>query len=651
MILPMKKVCIMVQDKTRVDALRKLRAAGVMHLERRDAPVDVNSTALKQKAKVEDSIGLIQDFKLPKKKKVPVIPGDPRTNRERRQTPTGMHRGRRASDVFGTEAEAPYSLDAVRATKRPYLPDMMVGFGEERKELKEQDFTLSREIMRIEGWGEFDPKTITEMNDWIPTYLYEISPEVFSHLDKDIQYIRIKSDKSVVRLLVIEKPIPGVTPFQLPQQPLSELVQEEEKIKADLLKIEEKLKNFADRRPALNKEMALVLYDLEFETANAGLYGVDEIPDDMKLSWFTGYVPAEDLDRLKEIARNNAWGISADDPPVTDEKVPSKLRNNKFVNLLTPITGFLEITPGYREVDISPFFLFFFCIFFGMIYGDAGYGLLLTSTGIAAVCAMAIKKKKIPLAFPMLILLGSFNVTWGLLTCSWFGIESQNAPQFLKNISLSYISTAKSTQDVVNQNMQIFCFSLGLIHLSIAHIINMVRAKSLRILGELGYIGMLLGMYNVVLMLIVSNDTRTIPLHPAAIPVIACGWVLFFLFGAYRDSMGQSIKSSLGNIMSVILGVVSIFSDVMSYIRLWAVGLAGAAIASTVNLLAGPMLGSFLIFFGIILLAFGHGMNIVLNVLSVLVHGVRLNTLEFSGHVGITWSGTAYRPFAEKEIK
>jgi V/A-type H+-transporting ATPase subunit I len=102
----------------------------------------------------------------------------------------------------------------------------------------------------------------------------------------------------------------------------------------------------------------------------------------------------------------------------------------------------------------------------------------------------------------------------------------------------------------------------------------------------------------------------------------------------------------------VILGIANVFSDIMSYIRLWAVGLAGAAIASTVNAMAGPMLGNFILFiFGIVLVVFGHGLNLVLNVLSVLVHAVRLNTLEFSGHAGLTWAGVAYKPFSEKGKK
>jgi V/A-type H+-transporting ATPase subunit I len=160
---------------------------------------------------------------------------------------------------------------------------------------------------------------------------------------------------------------------------------------------------------------------------------------------------------------------------------------------------------------------------------------------------------------------------------------------------------------------------------------------------------MVAGMYFIVLSLIASNEYRQIPLFMPAVYVFAGGFFLNFLFANYEGSFGRSVLESLKNIISVILGIANVFSDIMSYIRLWAVGLAGAAIASTVNAMAGPMLGHFILFiFGIILLVFGHGLNIVLNVLSVLVHGVRLNTLEFSSHVGLTWSGYAYRPFAKR---
>ena len=105
------------------------------------------------------------------------------------------------------------------------------------------------------------------------------------------------------------------------------------------------------------------------------------------------------------------------------------------------------------------------------------------------------------------------------------------------------------------------------------------------------------------------------------------------------------------------MGIVNVFSDIVSYIRLWAVGLAGAAISGTVNQLAsgiagnaemGSIIAHALIFVAVIaLLAFGHGLNMILNVLSVIVHGVRLNTLEFCTHIGMSWSGVKYSPFKE----
>ena len=139
-----------------------------------------------------------------------------------------------------------------------------------------------------------------------------------------------------------------------------------------------------------------------------------------------------------------------------------------------------------------------------------------------------------------------------------------------------------------------------------------------------------------------------IPVGKIEISLIAIGFVMSFVFSNYEGSVIKSILESLKNIISVLLGVVNVFSDIVSYIRLWAVGLAGAAISNTVNTLAGPILGHAILFAAaILLLVFGHGLNMILNLLSVIVHGVRLNTLEFSQHLGNSWSGKKYQPFSE----
>jgi V/A-type H+-transporting ATPase subunit I len=380
----------------------------------------------------------------------------------------------------------------------------------------------------------------------------------------------------------------------------------------------------------------------------------EDIPVDLTVSWISGFIPRDDLGLLKRAAAENNWALIAGDPG-PDDVVPTKLKNNRLVSLIYPLTDFLETVPGYNEVDISGWFLLFFCIFFGMIFGDAGYGFLLMLIGI--IGAVKSSRKGVPAGLKMLLLLSFSNLVWGVITCTWFGIDTAKLPAVLRLISIPPISNVTAalsaeSKALVDQNLQIFCFSLALLQLGIAHIKGMARnIGSLKFFGELGSLAMLAGMFNVVLSLVVSNSYRRIPFLPLSLYLIAGGFVLAFVFAGYEGSIVKSIVSSLKNIISVVLGITNVFSDIMSYIRLWAVGLAGASISATVNTMAGPLLGNFLVFLGIILLVFGHSLNVILNVLSVLVHGVRLNTLEFSGHLGLTWSGTAYRPFSKTDKK
>ena len=646
MIVPMKKVCLVVQDKYQSEALKKLREIGVLHLEKSNATSDSLSKAVERKTRAENAIGLIQPYKTPKKKK-PAADQQQGEQRERRANPTGR-RGLRATDLMGIEELEPYSLDAINAPERPDLVDLIVNMGKEYKTLEDRQTFLNRERSRVEAWGEFEPDSIKELAaNGVPVFLYEISPEVFPAIPPETRYIKMGEDKMAVYLAVLDKEIPGMAAFPLPEKSLSQIARELKEVKYHLGELEAKIKSFADRRPVLQREVAGIQGNIDLEAARAELVKVEDVPPELGFSYLTGYAPAEDVGLLKCAAAEHGWALIADDPG-PDDDVPTKLKNNRFVQLLYPLTDFLQVVPGYREVDISGWFLFFFCIFFGMIFGDAGYGCLLFLIAVLGMITTA--KNGVPGVLKMLALLSISNILWGVLTCTWFGVETAKLPQFLKDISLSYISPAKTEQAIVDQNLQLFCFSLALLQLTIAHlkgILRMLREKTLRVFAEIGSLAMLWGMYNVVLFLVVSNSNRSFPLIRPSMYLLAGGFFLTFVFGSYEGSIGRSILESFKNIISVVLGITNVFSDIMSYIRLWAVGFAGASIAATVNSMVGPMLGNLLVFVGVILLVFGHGLNIVLNVLSVLVHGVRLNTLEFSGHVGLTWAGTAYRPFAE----
>ena len=196
-----------------------------------------------------------------------------------------------------------------------------------------------------------------------------------------------------------------------------------------------------------------------------------------------------------------------------------------------------------------------------------------------------------------------------------------------------------------------------LVQLSVAHIKVAARnRRSIKILGDIGSIMQLIGIYYVVLSFVVNGDVFSfglvlggIPVGTVALVLVIAGFVLSFVFSNYEGDILKSILASVKNIVSVLLGVVNVFSDIVSYIRLWAVGLAGAAISATVNELAGPLLGNFMFaVLAIVLLVFGHGLNMILNILSVIVHGIRLNTLEFSSHLDMSWSGHKFMPFEEQ---
>ncbi|GHV44642.1 V-type ATP synthase subunit I [Spirochaetia bacterium] len=632
MIVPMKKVSLVVLDKTREASLKKLRELGVVHLEKKIAVSDSLSKLLDKKAKLETAQGILMPYKV--------------SGKLAKAAPPETNRRRRATDHAAPE---PYSADD--AEVEVDFQTRVLEMGEERKTLQEQLISQVRERTRIEKWGNFKPGDIKDLAArGLPLFLYELPIAIYETLPEDVQRIVLGKDKTTVYLVVLDKELEGESLFAPGEHSLKEIDANMAEIRDRLADIEGRLEFMAIRRSLLETEKKSLNELIEFERARAGMDVLEDVPADYAVSWLTGFAPRDDLGLIKRAAAENDWALLAEDPGPEDE-VPTKLKNNKLASLIYPLTDFLEVVPGYNEIDISGWFLLFFCIFFGMIFGDAAYGAIVLIAAIIGIFKTL--KKGVPAGLKMIFLLGLSNFVWGVLTCTWFALDTAMLPQFLRDISLPLISNVTAAQSeydsgIVQQNLMIFCFSLALIHLSIGHIMVILRSRTLKLLGDVGSVAMLVGMYFIILSLIASNEYRQIPMVMPMVYLFGIGFLLNFVFANYDGSIGRSALESCKNIISVILGIANVFSDIMSYIRLWAVGLAGGAIASTVNAMAGPMLGHLVLFiFGVTLVVFGHGLNLVLNVLSVLVHGVRLNTLEFSGHVGLTWSGTAYKPFAE----
>ena len=663
MIVPMKKVCLLVQERYQHEALNKLREVGVVHVEKTGAGSEGLSRAIERKARVEEAINLIQPYKPPKKK--------PHSHGEHH--PVG-HLDRRAIDKAKNGKLMPYSLDAVNG-ERPDLVQFMLGFGKQRKALEEHELFLVREIARLTPWGEFDPAKLREQASLgQPVFLYELSLEAFAALPQEVRYIKISQGKTFVRLLVLDEEIPGTPSFPLPEKSLSQYQAELEETKKNQQELLEKIKSFADRRNVLKKEMTAVENDINFETTLAGLLSVEGTPPEHGISYLKGYLPADELPKLQAVAKENSWALACDDP-APDVNPPTLLRNNPLVRLIQPLFSFLGTIPGYREFDISAPYLVFFSLFFAMIFGDAAYGLLIF--GVSFFFALKIKRNDggIPDVLKLFMLLGICTVVWGAINGNWFAIPRDSLPIFMKALIIPPFNNAgplvafpgflqtifKLPAEVpmdelkTRWSIQFLCFTVAVIQLTLARGTRIKKLfPSLSAFAQVGWFLMMLGLYFVVLSIMLN-----IPLPPF-VPHLLIGGVSFILiFGEQRGgNFVVNIAKGLGGSFSLFLKLVSCFADILSYIRLFAVGLAGSMIGQVFNSLAmpGDGFGSFGLIFllklvmTIAILIFGHGLNIALTAMSVVVHGVRLNLLEFAGnHLEMEWSGYEYNPFALKQ--
>lgn len=625
MIVPMKKVSLVVLEKEKKQALEKLRKLKLVHVEDLTGNGENLSKLKSTYDMMERFFFLISDIKV---------------------------KGKDVIQVSLTKEEAVEKASQfleLLSLKKNY-EDLITG--------------NTKEIERFSRWGDVDPadlRFLAEKGYFL--FLYEIPAEYYSLIPETEKVLKVFSDKNLVRFILVSDNgnVPQDLPSQavlvtLPSKSTRLLREENEDYKSKIKAIERQIYSFSACKTGIEKNLKILEKEIEFENIYSGMDG-EEGEGSLRLSWLTGFVPAKELKKVEMLAKQEKWGFLSDEPGEEDA-VPTKLENNKVVSLIYPVSDFLGTVPGYREYDISGWFLLFFSLFFGMIFGDGGYGLLIT---LISVFAIIKNHKKNLQPFILLLILGLTTTLWGMLTCNWFGVPPQSLPESLKPLLLkldwNWISNASSLpEDTVTQNLQIFCFTIALVQLAVAHLKGIVRnIRSLKCLGEAGSLFMLMGIYYLVLNMVVSSERFPFDLvlfgdikaSSIMFPLIGVGFGLSFIFSNYEGSVLKSVLESLKNIISVLLGVVNVFSDIVSYIRLWAVGLAGAAIANTVNEMAGPILGGFVIFLGILLLGFGHGLNMILNVLSVIVHGVRLNTLEFSSHLGMTWSGFKYKPFSE----
>jgi len=596
--------------------------------------------------------------------------------------PSAAVAGEQTLAAIGLYDRAVQVLSAVEA--KGVVPDIApadaaaeaVDIDRKSAEARSRLATLARQMDRLALWGDVRLSDLAELGQaGIALELLSVPAKDAAAVRGDLVHTIAELPGKRVLLGVIGRDKQAKLPEQahpmdLPRQDRPALRAEAAEIDAKLQRDTERLSQLALRVEAIAAERTQLARQAEFTVAQrSGL-------TDEALYAIQGWVPADRAETLG--ADLAAAGIDAaveHDEPAEEELPPTLIRYPKWTR---PIKGLFEILgtfPGYREYELSGFFMIAFPIFAAMLIGDAGYGLilLLLSGLFYTKLIRAAGRPKTHL----LIVIGAVTLIWGVLSANYFGVTPESlayAGGYRKSVpgqpdkemgdvmaaaegTDAWAATVRGTMAVApawdpddNTTLMILikiCFVLALAHLCMAHLRQAIGMfPHQRFLAEAGWILVLAGMFGVIWQMFFIGLDK--PWNPLIFAALIAGGVLTVGFMHPSGSPGKRLGIGFASSLLPLLGT---FGDTMSYIRLMAVGLASFYIAKAFNGIGADLASVATWAAGAVVVLFGHVLNIALAAIAIFAHGVRLNMLEFSNNAGVQWAGYAYAPFAATDSK
>ena len=594
MIVKMKKVTIVIKTSWIDDVLKALGEIGVVHLQ---PVVPLDNYAIEN---LKESIQLME-------KAVSII--SERSDKE----PSRSFKGERGLA----------------------FAEQLLDLSEEVKHLEDEIDLLEIECERLKVWGRFDPEEINRLKEaGILIKLFRCHKRELTKIPKKLSTNIISEDGSTLHLAIISKEKDLNIPLEEVEIPITGMDEIESMIKEKSVHLQHKqneISNLYDKSLVIKQALMESGEMLSYEEAKAGMGREEEI------AYLTGFCPEPLTESLMEMAGKKGWAILIESP-LHDDPVPTLLKHSKLTKIFQPVMNFIGVTPGYREFDTNGIFLIFFSIFFAMIIGDGGYGtIFLIAACMAGRYYKRIAREKIFLFY----MLSITTIIWGAITGSWFGVESISQLPVLKELVIPslYSYTQENESNIIR-----LCFIIGALQLSLARIWFAARLyPSLTALAQTGWAALVWGIYFIVKFLLLNEELSIVALF-----LVGYWAVTLILFGEQReDGFAKGLFRGITNFLINVVTGIGCLSDLISYIRLFAIGLATREVAAAFNNMAADTGFSDIksIVTAVFILMFGHTINILLGAMSVLVHGIRLNLLEFSKHLNIQWSGINYRPY------
>lgn len=498
--------------------------------------------------------------------------------------------------------------------------------------------SVEKEISVVEPWGDFDCKNLLRLKDagysvnfficsekqFKEEWIDKFNATVVNRIGSRIYFITITPADEDIEL--------EVEYVKIPDNSLSELKSYVEEIKSKNDDVCVELKDLA-RSSLSDIEEAQKRLHSEIEFSKVVLSG-DSLADN-KLMLLEGWIPENKCTDVKTFMDSQEAYYEMVNPSPEDN-VPIMFNNDRFSRLFEPIIR-LYMLPKYNELDLTPFFAPFFMLFFGLCLGDSGYGaFMVLAVALYRMFAKNIGAEMKPV-LTLVQLLGLSTMVCGLLTGTCFGFN-------LYEIQVPFLQYMKEVISLDNQQM----FNLSLI-LGGVQIIFGMMLKAVNQTIQLGFkyaVGTIGWIFVILSSAIAFAAPGLMPmggnLHMVFIVV---GLLMAYLYNSPDKNVFVNVGLGLWDSYNMATGLLG---DVLSYVRLFALGLSGGILASVFNSLAAGMSPDNVIAGPIVMVlifVIGHSINIFMNVLGAMVHPMRLTFVEFFKNSGYEGGGKEYNPF------
>lgn len=599
MIVPMKKYTFLVYHADYHKFLEELRELGVVEVVERTKDLDdeTRDQLLEQK-QISDTIKLLQRRKVePKDSLLPIADG---------------------ADVAGLVRE------------------LLI----EKENLEQQLVSVNKEVTNLEPWGDFSLETfkklrkaglnisfyITSTKKFKPEWEKQYNIGVVNAEPPSVYFILVRDSDEQIELDAEE--------IKTPEHPLSEVIKRRDDIQARIGEIGEKLDEYAITSvPLLQDSLNKLKNKTDFRRVIA-----NTSPEaGEKVMMLQGFVPVNTEPGLVRFCEERSI-LYLEGKPEEKDKIPVLLQNGRFAKLFEPISKLFSL-PSYHELDLTPFFAPFFMMFFGFCLGDAGYGLLVL------LGATLYKPKANASIRPYLSLaqyLGVATFIFGVISGTFFGINLiETEIAFLSNVRGYFLDSEK---------MFYFALVIGAIQIvfgMFVKVFNIIRQKGIAYaLSTIGWLLLILGMLGrlaLVYFEIVAADEVVMKYA-----VLGASGVMILLLNDPKVNVFVRLGKGVWDIYGMVTGI---FGDLLSYIRLFALGISSAILGLVINNIGLDMLGIPVIgpVIFVLFLTVGHVGNILISSLGAFVHPMRLTFVEFYKNAGFSGGGKEYKPFAEKK--